>query len=217
MDDKAIQEFKDIYEKEHGKEISWDEASEMSRNLLNFAKIIYDLGEREFRYQQRLKQEPKGFHLEGQGYTCVICHNSMSDQETWYDKHGLKCLVCQKAIDKKIIPGSVVKKTDNWYSTYDLESRFNISRHVLKRFVKEGVLKPRIVLNESGKPRVQIFLIKDNKDTLPPKKMTDSQMVKETKDGKDWYHSEPWYRFVDPIEALKGYKIINYLRVVGNE
>ena len=67
--DKAIQEFKDIYEKEHGKEISWNEASEMSRNLLGFAKIIYDLAEKEFRYEQRLKKEPKGFHLEGQGYT----------------------------------------------------------------------------------------------------------------------------------------------------
>ena len=217
MDDKAIQEFKDIYEKEHKKEISWDEASEMARNMLGFAKIIYDLAEKEFRYKQRLEKEQKGFHLEGQGYTCVICHNPMSDQETWYDKFGLKCVVCQKAIDRKIIPGSITKNTESWYSTYDLESKFNIDRHVLKRFVKEGILKPRVVLNESGKPRVQIFLIKDNKDTLPPKKLTDSKMVKETREEKDWYHSEPWYRFVDPFEALKGYKIIEYLKPVENQ
>ncbi len=212
--DKAIQEFKDIYEKEQGREISWQEASEMAHSMLGFAKIIYDLAEKEFHYKQRLKKEPKGFHLEGKGYTCVICHNSMSDQETWYDKFGLKCLVCQKAIDKKIIPGSVVKNAESWYSTYDLESRFNIDRHILKKFIKEGILKPKVVLNDTGKPRVQIFLIKDNKDTLPPKKLTDSQMLKETKDGKDWYHSEPWYRFVDPEVALKGYKLLDYLRVV---
>jgi hypothetical protein len=60
--------------------------------------------------------------------------------------------------------------------------------------------------------RAQLFLIKDNKDTLPPKKMTESKMVKETKDGKDWYRSEPWYRFVDPFEYLKGYKIMDHMR-----
>jgi hypothetical protein len=67
------------------------------------------------------------------------------------------------------------------------------------------------VLNASGKPHVSIFLIKDNKDTLPPKKLTESQMVKETKDGKDWFHSEPWYRFVDPVKHLEGYRIMEYL------
>ena len=84
----------------------------------------------------------------------------------------------------------------------------------MKKFIKEGILKPRVVPNDSGKSRVQIFLIKDNKDTLPPKKLTDSKMVKETKDGKDWYHSEPWYRFVDPAIALKDYKLMNHLQVV---
>ena len=108
------------------------------------------------------------------------------------------------------------KNKESWYSAYDLESRFNINRHGLKKFIKEGILKPRIVPNPSGKAHVQIFLIKDNVDTLPPKKLTESQLVKETKEGKDWYHSEPWYKFADPLVVLKDYKIINYLRVVAN-
>jgi len=60
-----------------------------------------------------------------------------------------------------------------------------------------------------------VFLIKDNKDTLPPKKLTESKLVKEVRDGKEWFHSEPWYKFVkDPHKALMGYKIMDYLKVI---
>ena len=83
----------------------------------------------------------------------------------------------------------------------------------MNRFIKQGILKPRIVPGISGKPYVHLFLIKDNKDTLPPKKLTESHLVKETKEGKDWYHSEPWYKFENPHEVLKGYKIMDYLKI----
>ena len=212
-----IQEFKDILEKKSGKEISWEEASEGARSLARFAEIMLDSYQEDQRRKKKLEENLKGFHLEGIGYTCFICGGSISNEETWYDKYGIKCLVCQKAIDKKIIPAGAAKNKDSWYSKYDLKSRFNIDRHVLARFVKQGILKPRIVPNESGRPHIQIFLIKDNKDTLPPKKLTESQSVKETIEGKDWFRLEPWYRFVDPFEHLKGYKIMDYLRVTHDE
>ncbi|MCK4799331.1 MAG: hypothetical protein KAT05_18305, partial [Spirochaetes bacterium] len=179
----------------------------------SFAKLMYDQAIIEHKRKLKLKDNPKGFHLKGNGYTCFICKNSISNEETWYDKWGIKCLTCQKAIDKKIIPASLAKNDKSWYSKYDLESRFNIDRHIMNRFIKEGILKPRIIPNNSGKPHAYLFLIKDNKDTLPPKKLTESQMVKEVKeDGKEWFHLEPWYRFVDPFEHLKGYKIMDYMR-----
>jgi hypothetical protein len=59
-------------------------------------------------------------------------------------------------------------------------------------------------------PTVMQFHLLALKTAFP---MVESRMVKETIDGKDWYHSEPWYRFVDPHEHLKGYKIVDYLRV----
>ena len=62
-----------------------------------------------------MKDNPRGFHLEGIGYTCFICRNSISNEETWYDKWGIKCSTCQKAIDKKIIPASVAKNENSWY------------------------------------------------------------------------------------------------------
>ena len=213
LSDKPIKEFKKILEKKTNKEVSCAEAEEGAYNLARFAELLYGQAIKDHKRKLKLEKYPKGFHLEGNGYTCFICKDSISNEETWYDKWGIKCLICQKAIDKKIIPASVAKNENSWYSLYDLESRFNINRHTMKRFVKAGVLKPRIVPNDSGKPHVYLFLIKDNKDTLPPKKLTESQMVKEVKeDGKEWFHSEPWYGFVEPFEHLKGYKIMDYMR-----
>ncbi|MBU1047034.1 MAG: hypothetical protein KKD89_04425 [Candidatus Omnitrophica bacterium] len=212
-----IQEFKDILEKKTGKEVSWQEASEGAYNLLRFAEVLFDCDIKEQQRQNKLKENPKGFYLEGAGYTCFICSQSISDKQAWYDKYGIKCPICQKAIDKKIIPASAAKHKDGWYSKYDLESCFNINKRLLTQFVKQGILKPRIVPSQTGKPHVQIFLIKDNKDILPPKKLTESHMVKKTIDGKDWYHLEPWYKFVDPLKHLKGYKIMDYLKVTHGE
>ena len=208
-----IQEFKDLLEKEKGEEVSWEEAEEGAHNLTRLAELMYDCWVEDERRKKRLEESPKGFHLEGVGYTCFICSNSVSNEESWYDKWGIKCLVCQKAIDKKIIPASCAKNKDSWYSKYDLENRFSIDRHVMRRFIKEGILKPRIVPNSAGKPHVYLFLIKDNKDTLPPKKLTELRLVKETRDGKDWHHSEPWYRSEDPKGTLKDYKIMNHLKI----
>lgn len=203
-----------IMEKNEGREITESELTEAEINLTGFAELMWDFYQRDKKREAKLKENPKGFHLEGEGYTCFICSNHVSNQETWYDKYGIKCLICQKAIDKKIIPATCASNKESWYSQYDLESRFNINRHGIKRFIKEGILKPRIVPNDNGSPHAYLFLIKDNVDTLPPKKLTESQLVKETKEGKDWYHSEPWYRFVDPVETLKGYKIMDHLKVV---
>ena len=217
LSDKSIKEFQVIYKKKYKKDISWEDAREGAYGLACLAELMYDQAIVEHKRKLRLKDSPKGFHLEGVGYTCFICKNSISNEETWYDKWGIKCLICQKAIDKKIIPASVAKNENSWYSKYDLESRFNIDRHAMKRFVKKGILKPRIVPNDSGRPHAYLFLIKDNKNTLPPKKLTESHMVAEEKDGKAWHHLEPWYKFVDPFEHLKGYKIMNYLKFTSKE
>lgn len=207
-----IQEMKDILEKKHKREFTWEEATEASRTLEGLVQIAFDHYLETQRRKKRLEESPKGFQLEG-GYSCSICGNGSPG--IWYDKWGMKCLICQKAIDRKEIPASVTKNKDSWYSRYDLQSTFNIKGPGLTSWIKKGILKARNITGDKGGIHMQLFLIKDNKDTLPPKKMVESHMVKETdKDGKDWYHSEPWYRFVDPHEHLKGYKIMDYLQVV---
>lgn len=212
-----IQEFKDILEEKSGKEVSWEEASEGAYNLVGFVEILYELHIEDQKRKKKLEEFPKGFHLDGDGYTCAICSNSASKEETWYDKYGIKCLTCQKAINRKIIPALTAKNQDSWYSKYDLESRFNIKHQTLKKFIKEGILKARIVPKETGRPHAYLFLIKDNKGILPPKKMTESHMVAEEKDGKTWHRLEPWYKFVDPKKALREYKIMDYPKVTSGE
>ena len=215
VSDKHTQELKELMEKKSGKAVSWDEAAEAARNLAGLADVLFDCWVTDQKRKKKLEEFPKGFHLEG-AYSCAVCGGSARDEESWYDKWGIKCMVCQEAVRRKEIPGSVAKFKDSWYSRWELERSFNLDHHALKRWVKAGILKPRSVTN-NGRTHVQIFLIKDNKDTLPPKKLVESQMVRIEKDDGTWFRSEPWYKFVDPHEHLKGYKIMDYLKVTHGE
>jgi len=217
LSEKHIKEFKEIYKKEYDKDLSDQEAFESAHNLVGFVSVIYDGWVMDQKRKKKLESSPKGFHLDGIGYTCFICGNSVSNEQTWYDKHGIKCLTCQKSIDKKEIPASLASDKESWYSKYDLENCFCLKGAMLRSWIKSGILKARTVTNNGKGVHVQLFLIKDNKVFLPPKKLVKGQMVKEVRDGKDWYYVEPWYRFGDPFEHLKGYEIMKHLRLVCTE
>lgn len=180
-------------------------------------KLAEEWKEREKVLDEKLKANPKGFHLEDAGYTCFICGNHTPEGDNWYDEYGIKCLVCQKAIDEGEIPASLAKDKDSWYSKWDLEHYFNLKGPALRKWIKEGIIKVRNVSRYGEGIHAELFLLEDNKDFLPPKSLVKSQSVRERKDGKDWYRSEPWYKFVDPFKHLKGYKIIEHMRVVPPE
>ncbi|MFA6608446.1 MAG: hypothetical protein WCT07_00860 [Candidatus Paceibacterota bacterium] len=183
--------------------------------LQQMAKFSEEWKEKEKAREEKLKENPNGFHLDGVGYTCFICGHSTHDKgDNWYDRWGIKCLICQNAIDKKEIPASLAKLKDSWYSKYDIESSFNLKSPTIRKWVKDGVLKARNVSCYGKGVHTQLFLIKDNKDFLPPKKLVQSRSLSEIKDGETYHHMEPWYKFVDPHEHLKGYKIMDYLKVV---
>lgn len=204
-------ELKVLLEKEQGREITDQELFESEHWLRGFAELMLDLGIKENKRQEKLKQNPKGFHLEGEGYSCSICGSSISKEETWYDKHGIKCLTCQSAIDKKIIPASAASDKESWYTTHDFEHHFFINRYGVRKLVKEGLLKPQIVPSSNGGAHYQLFFIADHKDILPPKKLTEWPTVKFQKDGEDWYQSEPWIMHADAKEVLKEYRILELL------
>lgn len=218
LSDESIQKFKDLMEEKKGMEVTWEEAAEGGRNLVGLFDVLYKCEMEHRSWDKRLETEPKGFALEGNGRNCAVCGDSTREDTNWYDKWGIKCLTCQRAIDKKLIPGSIARSDENRYSPYDLESRFGIKKNVQRKWVKEGILKARIVPTENGHVHYYIFLIKDNKDFLPPKKMTESHSVAFEKDGSTWHRFEPWYRFVeDPFEYLKDYKIMEHLQFVPKE
>jgi len=126
-------------------------------------------------------------------------------------------MICQDAINRKEIPASLAKNKESWYSKYDLESYFNLKGTALTNWIKKGIIKHRDVMH-NGKSHVRLFLMKDNEGFLPPKKLVESQMIKETKDAKTWFRSEPWYKFVGAEDKLKAYGIMEHLRftVVDN-
>ncbi len=180
------------------------------------SKFMEEWKEEDERRKKKLEENPKGFHLEGR-FSCNICHAGTPEGDNWYDEYGIKCLICQKAIDEGEIPATVASDKESWYSKYDLEDRFSLKGTTLRKWIKDGLIKPRVISYYGKGSHYELFLIEDNKDFLPPKKMTESQSVREKKDGKIWTHFEPWYRFVDPFEHLKDYGIIKYMRTVSEE
>ncbi len=185
--------------------------------LEQLAKLTEEWKEKDKALAERLEANPNGFILEGVGRNCAICGNSSREDGSWYDKWGLKCLVCQKAIDKGEIPASLAKDKDSWYSKWDLEHSFNLKSQTLRKWVKEGIIKARTVSRYGNGVHVELFLLKDNKDFLPPKKLVKSHSVTEERDGKTWHQMHPWYHFVDTFKHLKGYRILEHMRVVPPE
>ena len=185
--------------------------------LEQMGKFMEEWKEKDKAREDKLKKNPKGFHLEGAGYTCSICRDSTPEGDNWYDKWGIKCLVCQKAIDNKEIPASLAKNKESWYSKYDIERSFNVKSPTLRKWIKEGIIKARTVSRYGEGVHVQLFLIKDNKDFLPPKKLVESKSVKVRKDGKEYNQMHPWYHFDNPHKHLKRYRIMEYLKVTKEE
>jgi len=196
-------------------EFDFDKAAEASENVIALAEVCFDGWKDEQHRLRKLKDSPKGFHLDGT-YMCAICYNHFPHDENWYDQYGIKCMSCQGAIDRGEIPPTAVDR-DTWYCEYNIESDFCLDRYIVRRWVKAGLLKERVVKNPTYSD-THLLLIEDNKETLPPKELVKSQSIAErTSDGHIQTHSEPWYRFVDPFEHLKGYKIMEYLQFVNGK
>lgn len=199
------------------KEFKWDNAMEAAENMLRLAEVLAPMQAEEDRRQRKLKELPKGFHLEGEGYMCGICYGHCSKEETWYDQYGIKCMECQEAVDRGEIPATCVEDRDSYYSPYDIERAFNVDRHVVRRWAKAGVLKERVIKHLHHQD-THLILIEDNKDVLPPKKMVEHYSRSEHfPDGTVKLHEKLWYQHVDPFEYLKGYKIMEQLEMVDGK
>lgn len=212
---KQVDEMRAILEKEHGREVSSEEIESALRSIKTLAGVFYELYAEESKKEELLKLNPKGYHLK-EGGTCVICRHYVKGEKTWYDKHGLKCIYCQKAISEKILPLSITKDQgkESWYSASELESYFNLKGADLKKCIKASFLKVRTVLGEGKKINLEVFLIKDNKDVLPPKKLLKSRRVKVESNGKEYYALEPWFDYFTEkeIKPLTKYGIFECLQ-----
>jgi len=207
LSEKAIKEFQEIYKKKHGKELTHEEATEAGHKLVGLFNILYDGHIAELKLKEKLKEFPKGFSLmDGQTYNCGICHAYIKDEQLWYDKWGKKCLACQDAINKRIIPGKICYNDKYWYATWELESYLKLKSPTVKKLIRQGVLKARII----PKSGFEVFLLKENADALPPKNILEYVSVP-VKDKKNTITMTPWYEIYDPKKVLRKYKIWPHL------
>lgn len=212
--DEFIKKAKNIIEKIHGREFTWEEATEAYNGFETIVAILCEAAIEEHSREQLLAKFPKGFHIDGNG-SCMLCNKSVSNENSWYDKYGLKCMICQKAINTKVIPGSTATDKESWYSLHELGSYFNIKGADLKKYIKQSILKSRIIQDEKKNVHLQIFLIKDNKGVLPPKNLLESRTIKVMHNGEEYFTQEPWYEYIDLnlFERLrKKYRIFNCLQ-----
>lgn len=213
LEEKTIKEFQEIYRKKYGKEITYEEAAEASRNLIGLFDVLLDIHFAELKLKERLKDSPKGFSLmDGKTYTCGICHTSISDEQLWYDKWGKKCLACQEAVNKKVVPGKICYNDKYWYSTWELDSYLKLKSPTVRKLARQGILKARTV----PQTNFLVFLIKDNEGVLPPKDVL--KHVSMPVEGKENTISiTPWYEVYDPKKVLEKYGIWPYLTAFAKE
>ena len=140
---KRLEEFRKIWKEEYGQDLSDKETYEYASSLARFAEILFKQAKIDYQRKERLKKEPKGFHLEGGLYNCFICHAYISNKETWYDKYGIKCLNCQRAQEKKIIPKSAVKNSESWLASWELKDKFGLHSQTVRKLIREDKLKSR--------------------------------------------------------------------------
>lgn len=62
LSEQAIEKYREIYRKQHGVEISHDEAAEQAQRLLNLARVVYQPMPKSWlgRYKELLKEQGDG-------------------------------------------------------------------------------------------------------------------------------------------------------------
>jgi hypothetical protein len=207
--DELVERYQEFHKKKSGEDVSREAANENLSSLVGFFDILWQMDIKDKKREEKLKEFPKGYaFMDGQRYSCSLCGMSVQDEGLWYDKWGIKCLLCQKAVDRKIIPGSLCKNHDSRYSVWEFEHYFKLSAPNVRKLVKEGLLTARIVPTEKGRPHVRVFLMKDNKGVLPPKNLLKTMHVPL---GDRSFRVVQWYDFQEPADLLKDYKLLSYL------
>ncbi|MBU6321159.1 MAG: hypothetical protein KGI78_01920 [Patescibacteria group bacterium] len=161
LSDKAVEEFKVLLEKRKGEPVTDAEAREGAENLYQFFELLLKGAEEDARRKRRLRQEPDGYELEG-SYSCCICRNTARGTNHLYTKWGILCRSCHSAILVGIIPPYVATSRHSYFLDWQLQSDFKIHPQTMRKYVRQGALKARIILTPDGKPYEYVFLRREN-------------------------------------------------------
>jgi hypothetical protein len=180
--DKYREEIKDKVDHE----VSDGEADEALDSLAGLFEILWDSYKEDSARKKRLEKEPDGYVPEG-GFSCYVCRN----RATWYNKHGMVCEFCRVALDEGVIPDFVPKEHKSYFKSWQIKSTFKVTHATMKKYIKEGILKPRIILGENGRVHEYIFLKKENLNLIdrdgPARKSYDRKMRKvHARRNREW-------------------------------
>jgi len=168
LSDKAVQEFKEIYKKEYGIELSDAEATECGHRVVSFFEILIGEDKVESQRKNRLEKEPQGFSLdESEGsYNCRVCSRAVSGKNAWWDLNGVKCLDCQRNIKAGAIPAEICQNDRIWFQNWQLQSKFGLHPSTIRKLRREGVLCGRDLEREDKIPYFTVYLVTDNEDFI---------------------------------------------------
>lgn len=175
----SLDKLRNIFKEEYGKELNDQELHDSAYNLVGFFDTLMKCAHKDVISHLRLEKEPDGYQPEDGERKCVLCGYYTPAVDSWVDKNGLKCKLCQKALNDGIIPGPVYKNKAKWFSFEDLKEQFDIPPATARSLVKKGELKSRVIPNDTGKPHFTVFLREDNYQFLkidkdaPPSDMED--------------------------------------------
>jgi len=164
-DDKIIKEFQEDFKAAYIKELTLKEAEETLDKLVELAKVLQEIAWEERCRRLKLRDHPGGYHLDDHQHSCRICGADVSREQSWYDKYGISCIPCRDARRKKIIPAAAYRDRDSWYEIWGFGHYWNAKPTTVRKFVREGKLKARIVPGSN----FYIFMIEENKGFLPQK------------------------------------------------
>ena len=159
ISDKLLDEFIEI---SASKGIQYKDRAEpytAASNVVDLVSLLLKIDREEKLREQRLEKEPNGFAMTAHGRTCILCNNSLMDEEMWYDKWGMKCMDCQALLNKKVIPGYIFKYEGSYITSSKLGWKYNIRYQTLKKLIRQGKLKARVLKNGT-----LVFLKKENSD-----------------------------------------------------
>lgn len=146
--------------KKRGREYKSDtEAKVEAQRLVDYVELVYEFAQRQAKRDAKLKDHPKGYPIDEQGvYMCLLCRRAITNKNGWYDKYGFKCLDCQRALDKRAIPVTVMKNRKSWFADWQIYDEFGVHPSTVRKLIRQGHLHGRDLKAEDGEVYLTIYL-----------------------------------------------------------
>lgn len=146
-------------------------------NVVQMAHLLGEFDGIENTRKRRLEKEPDGFFLNDgkEGYTCGVCHESISGNNTWWDLKGIRCGDCQRNLKAGLVPLEIFED-DYGYDVvirdWEFKDDYGVHPSTVRKLKREGLLIGRDLKREDGSVYYTIYLVSENKEFLKkyPKK-----------------------------------------------